>query len=400
MLITYLIIRLFTLPFAYLPYKTIHFLGRHLGSLAYYAIPKYRKRALSNIALSDLNLTNDQIRQTAKGCLQSLMITALEYPKLIREKNIDKVATLLNPEKPEEILKSGKGAIFFCGHQANWEILFLAGTSRIPGVAIGRPIKNRYLYNWVQSMRERFGGKIIMPKNAIKEGLRALKNGSFFGIVGDQGMPGSGFSSTFLGRKAWTSPLPALLAYRTNTPIFVATAKREKGRYTIQFSEPIYPNLETPMEEEIRRLMLETLSLFEQSVRKTPEQWMWIHNRWKQQTTKSIKRSFRHDSLALFLPYDESLAEELPILRTLYPTEHISLYVPKSLIDKITLDAEIHPYTTLDEVCQDDLRYKLILNFTKNPKINRHYKRKAAQNIVHLSSIQELTNLAKNSLTN
>lgn len=396
MLVTYLLVRLFTLPFAHLPYRVIHLLGKHLGTVAYYTIPKYRKRALSNLALSDLNLSNEEIRQTAKACLQSLMITALEYPKLIREKDITKIITSENPEKAIDVMAKGTGAIFFCGHQANWELLFLEGTRRFKGVAIGRPIKNRYLYKWVQSMREQFGGTIVTPKNAIKEGLRALKNGAFFGIVGDQGMPNSGYSSSFLGRMAWTSPLPALLAYRTNTPIFVATTKRKDGHYTIHYSEPIYPNLNAPMESEIRRLMDETLSLFQQKIQECPEQWMWIHNRWKQQTTKAIRKPFRHDSLALFLPNDESLVKDLAILRNIYPSEHISLYVPQNLLSQITLDAEIHPYTNINEVLQDDLRYKLILNFTKDPKIDRYYKKRTAQSIVHISSMQELQTKVKN----
>ena len=69
MFISYLIIRLFTLPFAFLSYRVIHFLGRHLGSLAYYLIPKFRKRALSNLALSDLGLSNACIRKTAKASI-------------------------------------------------------------------------------------------------------------------------------------------------------------------------------------------------------------------------------------------------------------------------------------------------------------------------------------------
>ena len=59
----------------------------------------------------------------------------------------------------------------------------------MPGVAIGRPVKNHFLYNWVVSMREKYGGKIIAPNQAIKEGLRGLKKGAFLGIVGDQGCP-------------------------------------------------------------------------------------------------------------------------------------------------------------------------------------------------------------------
>ena len=114
----------------------------------------------------------------------------------------------------------------------------------MPGVAIGRPIKNKLLYNWVTSIRQKFGGKMIAPQNAIREGLRGLKKGAFLGIVGDQGMPNSGFSSPFFGRNAWTSPIAAILSHRTGSPIMVATTHRSEGKYSIHYSEPIWPNTE------------------------------------------------------------------------------------------------------------------------------------------------------------
>ena len=77
------------------------------------------------------------------------MITCLEYAKFAKEKEISRVVICENPEAAQAILNEGKGIIFFCGHQSNWEVLFLEGTSRMPGVAIGRPIKNQKLYDWV-----------------------------------------------------------------------------------------------------------------------------------------------------------------------------------------------------------------------------------------------------------
>ncbi|NGX59761.1 MAG: Lipid A biosynthesis lauroyltransferase [Chlamydiae bacterium] len=396
MFISYLIIRLFTLPFAFLSYRVIHFLGRHLGSLAYYLIPKFRKRALSNLALSDLGLSNACIRNTAKASIQSLMITCLEYPKLARETDISRIALAENPEEANAIMAKGKGIIFFCGHQSNWELLFLEGTSRMPGVAIGRPIKNHYLYDWIQKIRQKFGGTIITPKNGIKEGLRGLRRGAFLGIVGDQGMPDSGFSSSFLGREAWTSPAPAMLAYKTQTPIIVATTRREKGKYRIHYSKAIYPNPDIPKEQEVDRLMKEALQLFEESIRKRPEEWLWIHNRWKQQTLDRIKRPYRQDSLALFLSEDENLIEQLPRLRALYPREKITIFVPKALREKILLQEEIHSYTHLSEVLHDDFRFKLIYNFTGNFRIDRHYKKRATQVVAHPKDIDALEKLVRN----
>ncbi|MDN3506557.1 MAG: hypothetical protein P0S96_04945 [Simkaniaceae bacterium] len=388
-MLSYLLIRLLTFPFAYLPYKAIHALGKPLGLLAYYLIPKFRKRALSNLALSNLKV--DPI-QTAKKSLQSLMITCLEYPRLAREKEVSRIASCDNPEEADAIMTKGKGVIFFCGHQANWELLFLEGTSRMPGVAIGRPIKNKALYNWVLGMRQKFGGTIITPKNALKEGLRALKKGNFLGIVGDQGMPDSSYHSPFLGREAYSSPAPAMLSYKTNTPLIVATTTRKNGKYTIHYEKALYPNPDAPMEQEVDRLMRAALSLYEESIRKNPHEWLWIHNRWKQQTVGTLKRRYRQDSIACIL--SEKL-DNLALLRTLYPTEHITLFAPKEIASQITLDAEIRPYTHLKDLLIDDYRFKLLFNFTPNKKLDRHFKKLSAQVIARPKNLQELENLVR-----
>ena len=203
-------------------------------------------------------------------------------------------------------------------------------------------------------------------------------------------MPGSGYSSTFLGRKAWSSPLPALLAYRTNTPIFVTSTVREKGKYKVHLSRPLYPNLDAPADSEVPRLMTETLALFEETVRACPDQWMWIHNRWKQQTTKAIPKRYRHDSIALFLPDDPILIQQIPQIRTLYPTEDLFIHAPQKLISTLSGLGTLHPYTQLEETLRDDLRYKLIPDFTQSPKIQRHYRKKGAQTLLQLSSFEEL----------
>ena len=136
-LLTFCLIRLLTLPFAYLPYPAIHRVARLLGRASYHLLPKFRKRALSNLALaSDLKIDRESTIRHAREAFENLFITCLEYPKLAREKRIERIATCENPEQANVIMSKGKGVIFFCGHQANWEILFLEGTSRMPGVAI------------------------------------------------------------------------------------------------------------------------------------------------------------------------------------------------------------------------------------------------------------------------
>jgi KDO2-lipid IV(A) lauroyltransferase len=394
-LLSFFLIRVFTWPISHLPYSAIHKMGNVLGWCAFYLMPKFRKRALSNLSLaSALHLSEKELFSIAKASFQNLMITCLEYAKLAAEKNIQKIAVCENPELAAQLVKQGKPPIFFCGHQANWEILFLEGSSRMPGVAIGRPIKNQALYDWVLAMREKFGGKIITPKNAIKEGLRGLKKGGFLGIVGDQGMPDSGFSCPFLGRNAWTSPVPAILSYRTGSPIIVATLKREKGKYIIHYADPIWPNPEEPMDKEIDRMMRLALKLFEDAVKKNPGQWLWQHNRWKQQTLGKLKRPFRQESLCVILPQDKkryiALLSELSILRTLYPHEFITFMIPRGYT--LPFEAETLYYDSESDLLIKDYRFKLVFDLYGYLPLKRHFLNLSAFHVFTLNDLQTLAN--------
>ncbi|MGR3912194.1 MAG: hypothetical protein QRY71_02650 [Candidatus Rhabdochlamydia sp.] len=388
--INYALFRLVAFPLQFLPYPVLHFLGKQVGRLLYY-YPKYRKRSLSNLALaSSLNLKNDEIILLAKQSLQNLAITALEYPRLYRDKAIIN-AFCDNPETVSHLIHQGKGVIFFCGHQANWEILFLEGTYRMPGVAIGRPIQNHLLYEWILTLRQKFGGVIIPPKKAYKASLQALKAGKFLGIVGDQSMPSSSFYSSFLGRRAYTSNLPALLSERTGSPIIVATIKREKYRYRIHYSDPIFPEGDPSLQ------MKAVLDLFEKSILETPSEWLWIHNRWKQPRLEGLTPSCRSDSLVIIFKEEISLQEYALHLRTLYPTEQLTIFVPAHLY--FTHESiEVIPYHHIRDILQKDYRFKLLIDFTNNPLIHRHYKRLSVQKVLQFKHPKEFFHYAFPSL--
>lgn len=384
--LSFILVLILTWPIRWLSYSAIHRLGAFLGTCAYYAAPKFRKRALSNLALASFQ--EKEIPDLAKASLQNLMITCLEYAKFSSERKIERIATCINPSAAAQLMKDNKPVIFFCGHQSNWEVLFLEGTSRMPGVAIGRPIKNTALFRWITSIREKYGGKMITPQNAVREGLRGLKKGSFLGIVGDQGMPDSGYSSSFFGRKAWTSPIAAILSYRTGSPIIVATTRRKDGKYSIHYSDAIWPDTGRPMEQEIDRLMKAALAYLEQTIKEDPSQWLWAHNRWKQQTPDKLKRKFRYESILIILPSD---FPELTVFREIYPHEFITVFAPQGIDPKIP-GAEVVHYIEEQQLLKKDYRFKLIFNFSPCGKVKRHYKKLAAFEVV---TFQELRKIAK-----
>ncbi|MCI5052898.1 MAG: hypothetical protein MRY21_07185 [Simkaniaceae bacterium] len=368
---------------ALLPRALLWPLARTLGRLAYYLIPKFRKRAHSNLALaSELNLSNKEIKRLARASMESLAISMLEYGKLERTLNYIRCR---NPDEAQELIKEGKGVIFFCAHQANWEVLFLDGCRRMEGAAIGRPIKNKALYEWITQVRERMGGKMLIPKNAIKEGLRALKQGKFLGIVGDQGMPESTFCSKFLGRSAYTSTIPALLSYRTGAPLIFAETVRKNDHYRITYSPPVFPRKDAPMEEEVERLMKKMLGKLEKSIKRHPEQWMWQHNRWKQETPANVFYAYRYDSILLILD-DNSPSEIAITLREIYPRAFITALVPEGVVIE---GFETLFYKNPKELYLNDYRFKCIFNYTCH-HLKRHYKRLSAEKVLNRRSLERL----------
>lgn len=390
---SYVALKTFLFPMRYLPHGGIHFLGKCMGNILYYFLPSYRKRALSNLSLAkDLHLSEKELKKYARQSFQNLVITCLEYPKLLTSPSLEETLICENPEQADELIKKGHGIVFFCGHQSNWEVLFLDGSRRMPGVAIGRPIKNRFVYNWILSVRERFGGTIITPNHGLKEGLKALKSGKFLGIVGDQGMPGSGFSCQFLGTKAWTSPAPALLACRTKSPIIVATTKRRKGKYFIRYSEPLWPQEGEPFDTQVDLLMTKALKIFERSIVDSPGEWLWQHNRWKQETPKKVFYKYRYDTILVILPLDgdEAFVSHLTTLREIYPEAFITVACSeKTSLGLSDLHFDFITYEDPDDLYMKNYLFKLVFNFTEDRGLKRHFLKLSAFKVLSFEDLKK-----------
>lgn len=385
--ITYSFLRFFGFLICLLPYRGIHAFGRLAGTAAYFLHRPFRKKALTNLAIAYGNTKSERERKKiALLSFQNLMITLLEF-FCIKSKNLDKLTTLKDDQGILEILKKKQGIVFLTAHQANWEIPFVALTQKVEGVAIGRPIKNRWLYNWVLSVRESQKGKIIMPKNAIRLGLKALKEGKFLGIVGDQAYPDSSYHFPLFGTRAWTASTPALLAYKSNSPLVVGTTLRKGTHYEITSSPPIWPDLTKPVKEEVSRMMDLAMQQLQESIHKNPGQWMWVHDRWKQHTIDHVKRKYRYGFVLVTLPPDPSqILELLPTLRKIYHRAFITLMVPKGTKIADPQFSVIH-YEKEDDLFQRDWRYQIVLDFYNSPKLRRHYKKLGAFKALHFPEI-------------
>lgn len=402
--IAYFSIRVFFFPLQFLPYRAIHRLGQFLGTLAYYLAPsRLRKITYHNLALANhLNLSEKEIKRIARASFQNLLIIALEYFRLKgSQKKINEFVEGQNIEALCEHAKTGQGAIAVTGHIANWELCFLHFTQQFKACAIGKQIKNKHLYRFIQSIREMHGGEIIDMQQALSQGLKMLKQGKIFSMVNDQSFTSSFYSYPFLGARAWTSPSPALLAYRAKVPIYVVTTTRlKKGKYSYHISEPIWPDRTQPLKVDLARMMNEVMSQLETHVKKHPGQWLWQHKRWKQEGFHRVYKEYKADSILFILPQDPKLFkkinEGIEILSQIYRRSFLTFMVPNQFKKDFKLkNYECITYKNEEELLVRDYRFQLIFDFEENPKVKKHFMSMSAHQTYNLKHLLEKLTLKK-----
>ena len=166
----------------------------------------------------------------------------------------------------------------------NWEVL--GSAVALFGVhlhSVARAFDNKYIEDHVKASREKYGQTILTKKGAIREAIRLVKQNKHVAFLIDQNAGRSGEFVEFMGRPASTYTSAASLAYRFNKPIIPGYAIRRPNQFffDVYVSSPIYPNLNQPEKEEVKRLAQAYSSELERWVRKHPTHWLWFHRRWK-----------------------------------------------------------------------------------------------------------------------
>lgn len=360
-----------------------------LTPICYRLISKYRKRALSNLALAkELSLSNNQIEVIAKQSLFHLLVTAFEYGLLNRTNCLKSICRCINPEETDALLNQKKGVIFFCGHQSNWELLFLDATSRHQGVCIGKPIKNKRLYNYILNIRKKFSGSVIIPKDAYKGCMKALKRGELVGIVGDQGLTDSSFTYNCLGRTAHMTTLPALLSVRSQCPVYVASIIRTTTSYDITYTGPILPTPDS--NDPIYDITIKSLQILDEKIKAHPEQWMWQHNRWKIAYPPFIPKRYKHDAIGIVLPSCyKNLDEELELLKNTYSGAYIIFFKPKDLVIN-TSSNETISYVNTSDCFIKHYGPKLLIDLLGIKGLENHFKKLSVFEYIECDSIKKL----------
>ncbi|WP_080142148.1 LpxL/LpxP family acyltransferase [Chlamydia suis] len=390
-----------------LPRSSLRLLGKGVGTTIFYIISDFRKTALTNLALAFPEKSFAERYRIALQSVQQVIITFVELATVDKfSKYIDDIITIATSEDspegffPEEVsskqelehffahLDQQKGAILFCGHQANWELPFLYITKRYPGLAFAKPVKNSRLNKKIISLRESFQGRIVPPQNAINQALRALHKGEVVGIVGDQVLLSSQYSYPLFGSQAFTTTSPALLAYKTKKPVIAVVIYRQpNGNYLVVPSKAFYANQELSIRESTEQLMDQLMRFLEKGIACKPEQWLWLHKRWKRKLRHKFKRCYAFSHILVVVKGDSlnSLQKFLTEFAEFYANASLSLAIIGAL-DSVP-EGSFPPYSLQFLSSEEELLVKpnffpAVLDlFGLSRRTHRHYKKTGSRKI-------------------
>ena len=302
---TTFIIRILAIIIRWLPKGYALMLGSGLGCLLYLALKKRRRIALENLQIAfGEEMSADERAQICRESFKQIGKTAIEFlrfPKLTF-KNIWNEVTVEGKEHLIGALNQGKGAIVFLPHFGNWELLALVYGALIPdrAKAIAFPLKNRYLNTLVSQYRERLSLKLITRRQAVRETLRALKDGYAIGFFADQNAGREGVFVDFFGKPASAVRGPATLALKTGAPLLLSMDIRQPDdRHHVVITPEIDLEIAGDLEQDVQTNTAHILKILETYIRQYPDQWLWTHNRWKTQPdpTWQMKRQIRKSGL-------------------------------------------------------------------------------------------------------
>ncbi|MBM3328184.1 MAG: lysophospholipid acyltransferase family protein [Calditrichaeota bacterium] len=202
-------------------------------------------------------------------------------PRLSRA-SLDRYIDMTSAQVLQDALKQGKGVIFAAGHLGNWEWLG-AGASLLglPITYVVTTQANRRVEEWMDRMRRTAGVEIIPRREAVRGVLSALKRNRVVAMLCDQDAGDAGVFVPFFGRPASTPRGPALFHLKTGAPVVFGAALRKGRRYQAHFENLSLPPSTGDRETDEYALMAAITARLEAEVRRHPDQYLWLHRRWK-----------------------------------------------------------------------------------------------------------------------
>jgi Kdo2-lipid IVA lauroyltransferase/acyltransferase len=272
--------------------------ARTLAVILYRVDKRHRKIGIENLkaAFGDeyTEADRDRIIRGVYLHFATMLMEILHIPRKLHPTTWRDRITLVGHEKVLDRLLKGGSLILLTGHFGNWEMAgYLFGVFGFPPNSVARPLDNPYLDRYLKTFRERTGQKMIAKKGGYDEILEVFRTGGVLGFLADQDAGERGMFVDFFGRPASTHKAIALMAIEHQTPVAVGYARRigPGFRYEVGCTELFEPEEWTGTADDARLLTQRYTSALEAIIRKDPEQYLWLHRRWKHQPKPKKARS-------------------------------------------------------------------------------------------------------------
>jgi KDO2-lipid IV(A) lauroyltransferase len=264
-------------------------LAAFLGDLWYRLDRRHRRVVLRNLEFAfGPALTSQERERLARAVFAHFVRFGWEVLGLfiLPLSFISRHVVILGIGHVEAALAQGKGVVMITGHMGNWEYAVMAhALQNRPIALVARDLDHPLARRLARYLRERCGNRVLSKKNALKEMLTHLRQRGIVGIVMDQNTAErDGVLVDFFGRPARTTPAAATLGRRRDVPVVPAlTSRLADGRHLLIILPPIPMEKTDNPDADILRHLQEQNRVLEAWVRLHPEQYLWLHRRWKNQ---------------------------------------------------------------------------------------------------------------------
>ena len=276
-------LRLLTSTVGRLSWPAAQRFGRALGAVGWHLSRRERRRTLEHLALAYPDMPDAERLRLGRDCFRHHGTTLGECLHLFHRDCafVLSVVEVQGWEEVESARREGRPVLILTGHCGNWELLAAAINCRGLGMAVvARPLDEPAQQRMLAGLRQRFGTPTIArgSEGAARQLLIALRRPGALGMLIDQDTKVDGVWVPFFGRLAFTPVAAAKIALRQNAAVIPTFIERlPDGRHLATF----HPVLDLP--EDPTEATAAMTAKIEEQVRRHPEQWVWMHRRWRRQ---------------------------------------------------------------------------------------------------------------------
>jgi KDO2-lipid IV(A) lauroyltransferase len=266
-----------------------------LGGMLFCVDKKHRDIAIGNLTYAFRCQKHPQeIKKIARQVFINLIHVVFEigWSLRLKESHFAEHFRIDGYHHIKNAYEKGKGVLALTAHFGNWELLtIIAAMIRFPINIVVRPLDFKPLDHFIFNLRTRYGGKIIPKQRSFRPIIRCLNKGEMVALLMDQNVDWyEGVFVDFMGHRACTNKGLALLALKTGAPVVPVFMIRGKTGFRAEFG-PEIPTLKTgDKQKDIEINTREYNRVIENVIHRYPDQWFWIHQRWKTKPYQSWPR--------------------------------------------------------------------------------------------------------------